>query len=265
MAQQAMSYETLLVERDGHVATVTVNRPKVLNALNHQTLSELGAAFDELKADGSVRGLIVTGAGDKAFVAGADINELAQMKALDAKDVAFFGQQVFARLEHMGKPSIACINGFALGGGFELALACTLRTASTTAKLGLPEVGLGIIPGYGGTQRLARLAGAGVALEWILTGDKITAEEAHRAGVVNKVFPPEELAAGTRALLDRILSKSPVAVRLALETVRRGLNMSQVEGEAIETDMFGLASTTADMREGMAAFLEKRPPRFEGR
>src|SRR5688572_25486787 len=265
MAQQAMSYETLLVERDGQVATVTINRPKVLNALNQRTLSELAAAFDELKADASVRGLIVTGAGDKAFVAGADINELAQMKALEAKDLAAFGQQVFARLERMGKPSIACLNGFALGGGFELALACTLRTASTSAKMGLPEVGLGIIPGYGGTQRLARLAGAGVALEWILTGDKISAEEAWRAGVVNKVFPPEELAAGTRALLERILSKSPVAVRLALETVRRGLNMTQVEGEAIETDMFGLASTTADMREGMAAFLEKRQPRFEGR
>jgi enoyl-CoA hydratase/carnithine racemase len=265
MAQQATTYETLLVERDGPVATVTVNRPKVLNALNQLTLTELGLAFDELKADASVRGLIVTGAGDKAFVAGADINELAQMKALEAKDVAYFGQQVFARLERMGKPSIACINGFALGGGFELALACTLRTASSTAKMGLPEVGLGIIPGYGGTQRLARLAGAGVALEWILTGDKISAEEAQRAGVVNKVFPPEELAAGTRALLERILSKSPVAVRLALETVRRGLNMSQVEGEAIETDMFGLASTTADMREGMAAFLEKRRPNFEGR
>jgi enoyl-CoA hydratase len=260
-----MAYENILVERDGAVATVTVNRPKVLNALNHQTLTELGAAFDELAVDAQVRGLIVTGSGEKAFVAGADINELARMKALEAKDVAWFGQQVFARLERMGKPSIAMVNGFALGGGCELALACTLRTASTSAKLGLPEVGLGIIPGYGGTQRLARLAGAGVALEWILTGDMIPAEEAHRVGVINKLFAPEELAAGTRALLDRILSKGPVAVRLAMETVRRGLNMSQQEGEVIETDMFGLASTTADMREGMAAFLEKRKPRFEGR
>jgi enoyl-CoA hydratase len=260
-----MAYGNILVERDGAVATVTVNRPKVLNALNHQTLSELGAAFDELADDASVRGLLVTGSGEKAFVAGADINELARMQAMEAKDVAFFGQQVFARLERMGKPSIAMINGFALGGGCELALACTLRTASTSAKLGLPEVGLGIIPGYGGTQRLARLAGAGAALEWILTGDMIPAEEAWRVGVVNKLFPPEELAGGTRALLDRILSKGPVAVRLAMETVRRGLNMSQQEGEVIETDMFGLASTTADMREGMAAFLEKRKPKFEGR
>jgi len=207
----------------------------------------------------------VTGAGEKAFVAGADINELARMKAMEAKDVAFFGQQVFARLERMGKPSIAMINGFALGGGCELALACTLRTAASSAKLGLPEVGLGIIPGYGGTQRLARLAGAGVALEWILSGDMVPAEEAHRVGVVNRLFPPEELLGGTRALLDRILSKGPIAVRLAMETVRRGLSMSQAEGEIIETDMFGLASTSEDMREGMAAFLEKRKPQFKGR
>jgi enoyl-CoA hydratase len=260
-----MAFENILVERDGPVATVTVNRPKVLNALNHQTLTELGAAFDQLRDAPDVRGLIVTGAGDKAFVAGADINELARMKALEAKDVAYFGQQVFSRLERMGKPSIAMINGFALGGGCELALACTLRTASTTARLGLPEVGLGIIPGYGGTQRLARLAGAGIALEWILTGDMIPAEEAHRVGVVNRLFPPEELAGGTRSLLDRILSKGPVAVRLAMETVRRGLSMSQAEGEIIETDMFGLASTSEDMREGMAAFLEKRKPQFKGR
>jgi enoyl-CoA hydratase len=260
-----MSYENILVARDGAVATVTVNRPKVLNALNHQTLVELAAAFDELAADAAVRGLIVTGSGEKAFVAGADINELAKMRALDAKDLAYFGQQVCARLERMPKPSIAMINGFALGGGCELALACTLRTAADTARLGLPEVSLGIIPGYGGTQRLARIAGPGVAREWVLTGDMIGAEEAHRVGVINKVFPAAELAGGTRALLDRILAKSPVAVRLAMETIRRGLNMSQQEGELIETDMFGLASTTEDMREGMAAFLEKRKAQFPGR
>lgn len=259
-----MTYENILVERDGAVATVTINRPKVLNALNAQTLRELGAAFDELKGDDDVRGLILTGSGEKAFVAGADINELANMKGMDAKDVAFSGQQVFSRLETMGKPSIAMINGFALGGGCELALACTLRTASSKARMGLPEVSLGIIPGYGGTQRLARIAGPGVAMEWVLTADMVAAAEAHRVGVVNRIFEPEELAAGTRALLDTILSRGPVAVRLAMETIRRGLNMSQQEGEVIETDMFALASTTADMHEGMAAFLEKRKPEFRG-
>jgi enoyl-CoA hydratase len=259
-----MAYENLLVETEGGIAVVTVNRPKVLNALNGATLRELGHCFDALRDDASVQGVIVTGSGDKAFVAGADINELAQMKALEAKRVAFFGQQVFARLESLGKPSIAMVNGFALGGGCELALACTLRTAAKTAKLGLPEVSLGIIPGYGGTQRLARIAGPGVAREWVLTGDMITADEAWRVGVINRLFEPAELREGTFKLMRSILSRSPVAVRLAMETIRRGLNMSQQEGEVIESDMFGLASTTEDMREGMAAFLEKRKPSFKG-
>lgn len=257
-----MSYQNILLEIEGPVATVTVNRPKVLNALNNLTLSELGQAFDVVRDDPSVRALVVTGSGDKAFVAGADINELAKMQALEAKDLAFRGQQVFARLEAMSKPSVAMINGFALGGGCELALACTLRTMSTSAKLGLPEVSLGIIPGYGGTQRLSRVAGPGVAREWVLTGDMITAQEAHRVGAVNRIFAPEELAAGTKQLVDTMLSRGPIALRLAMETINRGLNVSQQEGEKIETDMFGLASTTADMREGMSAFLEKRRPEF---
>jgi enoyl-CoA hydratase len=260
-----MGYENILLERAGAVAFATVNRPKVLNALNAQTLRELAAAFDEVEADPSVRCLVVTGAGEKAFVAGADINELAKMQPLEAKDLAFAGQQVYARLEKMTKPSVAMINGFALGGGCELALACTLRTASTTAKLGLPEVSLGIIPGYGGTQRLARIAGPGVAREWVLTGEMYGAEEAHRVGVLNRVFPPEALKEGTLKMVETILSRGPVAVRLALETIRRGMNMSQPEGEIIESDMFALAATTADMREGMAAFLEKRKPAFQGR
>ncbi len=259
-----MAFENILVEREGAVAFVTVNRPKVLNALNRRTLEELARAFDELRDTADVRGVIVTGSGEKAFVAGADINELAQMKALEAKQLAYFGQQVFARLEKMGKPTIAMINGFALGGGCELALACTLRSAANTAKLGLPEVGLGIIPGYGGTQRLARIAGPGVAREWVLTGEMVGAEEAWRVGVINRLFAPEALREGTLKLMGSILSKSPVAVRLALETIGRGLNMSQQEGEIIETDMFGLASTTQDMREGMSAFLEKRKPTFPG-
>jgi enoyl-CoA hydratase len=260
-----MNYENILVETENAVATVTVNRPKVLNALNERTLTELAHAFDALETDPAVRLLVVTGSGEKAFVAGADINELAKMEAMQAKDKAFFGQQVFARLERSSKPSIAMINGFALGGGCELALACTLRTASRTARLGLPETSLGIIPGYGGTQRLARIAGPGVAREWVLTGDVVPAEEAWRVGVVNRLFAPEELREGTHKLAQTILSRGPVAVRLALETIRRGLNMSQAEGEVIESDMFGLASTTADMREGMAAFLEKRKPSFTGR
>ncbi|MFN0242730.1 MAG: enoyl-CoA hydratase-related protein [Planctomycetota bacterium] len=260
-----MSYENILLENAQSVATVTVNRPKVMNALNEKTLTELAHAFDAIAADPAVRGVVVTGAGEKAFVAGADINELAQMKAMEAKEKAFFGQQVFARLETMGKPSIAMINGFALGGGCELALACTLRTAATSAKLGLPEVGLGIIPGYGGTQRLARIAGPGVAREWVLTGGMFSAEEAHRVGIVNRLYAPEALREGTFEFLHSILSKGPVAVRLGMEAIRRGIGVTQTEGELMECDMFGLASTTADMREGMAAFLEKRKPHFEGR
>ncbi len=260
-----MAYENILLVTNESLATITVNRPKVLNALNHQTLTELAHAFDAVRDDPALRALVITGSGDKAFVAGADINELAKMQAMDAKAKAYFGQQVFGRLERLGKPSIAMINGFALGGGLELALACTLRIAATTAKMGLPEVSLGIIPGYGGTQRLARIAGPGVAREWVLTGDMFTAEEAHRVGVVNRVFEPAALAQGTQDLVNKLLSRSPIALALALETIARGLNMSQQEGEVIESDMFGLASTTADMREGMSAFLEKRRPSFPGK
>jgi enoyl-CoA hydratase len=259
-----MTHENILVEVRAGCATVTVNRPKVLNALNAQTLGELAVAFDALRDDAAVRCVIVTGAGDKAFIAGADINELARMLPLEAKDLAYRGQSVLARLESMKKPTIAMINGFALGGGLELALACTLRTAARTAKLGLPEVSLGIIPGYGGTQRLARVAGPAVAREWVLTGDMFSAEEAHRVGVVNRLLEPDQLRQGTLELAEKILSRGPVAVRLAIETIARGQNMSQQEGELIECDMFGLAATTADMKEGMAAFLAKRKPEFRG-
>jgi enoyl-CoA hydratase len=260
------TYENLLIETSGGIATVTVNRPKVMNALNAKTLAEMAHAFDALEAAADVRAIVVTGAGEKAFVAGADINELKAMaSAMEAKDLAFHGQSVFARLDRSNKPTVAMINGFALGGGCELALACTLRTASKTARMGLPEVSLGIIPGYGGTQRLSRIAGPGVAREWVLTGDMFGAEEAHRVGVVNRVFAPEELKEGTLKMVTSILSRGPVAVRLALETIRRGQNMSQQEGEIIESDMFGLASTTTDMKEGMAAFLEKRPAKFTGK
>ena len=260
-----MAYENILVERTGDVATVTINRPKVMNALNNATLTELAHAFDELKADDGVRCVVVTGSGEKAFIAGADINELAKMQALEAKDLAYFGQRVFERLETMGKPTIAMVNGFALGGGCELSLACTLRTASTTARFGLPEVSLGIIPGYGGTQRLSRIAGPGVAREWVLTGDMFGAEEAHRVGVVNRLFVPEELAEGTMKLAKTMTSRAPIALRLGMEAINRGQNMSQLDGEIMECDMFGLASTTSDMKEGMAAFIEKRKAEFTGK
>jgi enoyl-CoA hydratase len=220
-----MDFKNLLLETSNGIARLTVHRPDKLNALNHETLTELARAFDALESDSNVRCVVITGSGEKAFVAGADINELVAMpSAMAAKELAYFGQQVFGRLDRMTKPSIAMVNGFALGGGCELALACTLRTASKTARFGLPEVSLGIIPGYGGTQRLARIAGPGVAREWVLTGEMIGAEEAWR---------------------------------VALETIRRGLNMSQQEGEIIESDMFGLASTTDDMRQRMQAFLDK--------
>lgn len=262
-----MTYKNILLESNAGVATVTVNRPDKLNALNHETITELGHAFDAVAEDDAVRALLLTGSGDKAFVAGADINELLAMagNAEGAAELAAFGQGVFRRLESLGKPSVAMVNGFALGGGCELALACTLRTASTDAKLGLPETSLGIIPGYGGSQRLARVAGPGVAREWILTGDMFSAEEAHRVGVINRVFPADELLEGTRGMLKSILKKGPVALRLGMEAILRGWDMSQSEGEQLETESFGEAATTADMREGMSAFLEKRKPSFSGK
>jgi len=260
-----MSYVNLELSIADGVARLTVNRPEVLNALNAETLGEMADVFEECRQNESVRALVVTGAGDKAFIAGADINELAKMKPLGAKDLARYGQKVLEGLERMGKPTIAMINGFALGGGLELALACTLRTASTNARLGLPEVSLGIIPGYGGTQRLARIAGPGVAREWILTADMYSAEEAHRVGVVNRIFAPDELEAGTMKMVETIISRGPVALRFAIEAVNRGTNMPQREGEIMECDLFGLAAASEDMREGMNAFLEKRKPDFKGK
>ena len=260
-----MSFQNILLEIAGGVATLTINRPDKLNALNAATLGEMEQAFEQCRTSESVRALVLTGSGEKAFVAGADIRELAQMTPLSAKEVAYRGQQVLARVEHMGKPTVAMINGFALGGGLELALACTLRTAATSARLGLPEVSLGIIPGYGGTQRLSRVAGPAVAREWILTGEQYSAEEAHRVGVVNRIFQPAELRAGTMKMVETILTRGPVAVRFAIEAINRGSNIPQREGEILECDLFGLAASTEDMREGMAAFLEKRKPSFKGR
>jgi enoyl-CoA hydratase len=259
-----MTYENLLYERKDQIGYVTFNRPKVLNALNRKTIEELGALLARAREDAEVRVLILTGAGEKAFVAGADINELAQRTPVDGKEFSIFGQGVFRMLETLGKPSIAAINGFALGGGCELALACTIRLASRTAKLGQPEVKLGILPGYGGSQRLARLCGKGVAQELCLTGEMIAAEEALRLGLVNHVYEPAELLPAAEALAKRIIANAPLAVRYAMEAIEHGLDMSQEEGLFLEATLFGLCCATDDMREGTRAFLEKRKAAFKG-
>jgi enoyl-CoA hydratase len=259
-----MSYSVLTVDVADRIATVTVNRPDKLNALNDATIGELGAAMDELQARNDVRGIFLTGAGSKAFVAGADIAELSSQGPLDARARAQRGQRVFEAFARSPKPVIALINGFALGGGCELALACHIRIAADTARLGLPETKLGIGPGYGGTQRLPRLVGQGRALELILTGEMIDAAEAFRIGLVNKVVPAAELRVAGEAMMGQILARGPLAVALCLEAVRRGLEMSLAEGLAVEANHFGLLAATEDMKEGMAAFLEKRTPAFRG-
>jgi enoyl-CoA hydratase len=258
-----MAYENLLYERKDRIGTITVNRPERLNALNVRTIQELAAVLSEAAEDQGVRVLIVTGAGDKAFVAGADIKELAEMTPVSGRETALRGQAVFQKLETLGKPSIAAINGFALGGGCELALACSIRLASRTAKLGQPEVKLGIIPGYGGTQRLARLCGKGVAHELCLTGEMVSAEEAQRIGLVNHVYEPAELLPAATALARKIAANGRFAVGLAMEAIARGADMPQEEGMAFEAALFGTCCATAEMREGTRAFLEKRAARFD--
>jgi enoyl-CoA hydratase len=260
-----MAYENLLYEKREGIAFITFNRPKVLNALNRQTVEELRDALLNAKNDDEVRVLILTGSGEKSFVAGADIGELAQQTPVRGKEFSLFGQSVFHLLETMGKPSICAINGFALGGGCELALSCTIRIASSSAKLGQPEVKLGIIPGYGGTQRLARLCGKGLAHELCLTGEMITAEEAMRVGLVNHVYEPAELLPAAEALAKKIIANAPIAVKYAIEAIERGIEMPQEEGLFLEATLFGLSCATEDMREGTKAFLEKRAAKFEGK
>ena len=260
-----MAFDNLLIERDGPVAIVTFNRPKVLNALNTQTLDELGRAMLDLQRDERVRVVILTGAGEKAFVAGADINELAVQTATSARAFALAGQHVFDAVENLGKPVIAAINGYALGGGCELAMACTIRLAADTAKLGQPEIHLGLIPGYAGSQRLARLVGKGKAMELILTGVPISAAEAERIGLVNRVVAATELLNETRALADQLARNAPIATRYILDVINRGLEMPFAEASVFEATLFGLAAATDDMREGTKAFLEKRKPDFKGR
>ena len=260
-----MAYENLLTERDEAVLVVTINRPKVLNALNAATLAELAQVLEEARTDDTIRALVVTGTGDRAFVAGADINELAVQTPVGGREHARSGQALFDQLERLGKPVVAAVNGFALGGGCELAMACTIRLASDTAKFGQPEINLGLIPGYAGSQRLPRLVGRGRALQLLLTGEQISAEEAFRIGLVNRVVPAAQLVDEARALARALASKAPVAARYILEAVHGGLDMTFEDAEDYEATLFGLVSTTEDMREGTRAFLEKRKPEFKGR
>jgi enoyl-CoA hydratase/carnithine racemase len=255
----------VLYERRGAIAYVTVNRPKVLNALNAATWQDLSTAFEDAKNDPAVRGVILTGAGDKAFIAGADIGGLAQATAIDAERSSRFGQQVLDLIENLGKPVVAAINGFALGGGCETAMACTIRIAVEHAKFGQPEVKLGLLPGGGGTQRLPRLVGKGRALQLILSGGLISAQEAYRIGLVNEVVPAADLIARAESILNAIAANAPIAVKYALDAVNNGMETSQNEGLALEASYFGLCAGTEDKKEGTSAFLEKRAPHFAGR
>ena len=260
-----MAYENVKVEKKNQIAYVTIDRPKVLNALNMQTMSELREVFTQIKDDPEVRVAILTGAGEKAFVAGADINELQKNNAVEAKAYTHRGQAVLELIENLGKPVIACINGFALGGGCELALACTMRLALESAKLGQPEVKLGIIGGYGGTQRLPRLVGKGLALQMLLTGEMMSAQEAHRIGLVNEVVPPAQLISRAEDIAKKIIANGPLAIQYTLEAVNKGMEMPLHEGLFLEATLFAVACSTEDKKEGTTAFLEKRPAVFKGR
>jgi enoyl-CoA hydratase len=260
-----MAYENLLVERDGAILVVTINRPSKLNALNTPTLVELGLMLDATATDDGVRAIVLTGSGEKSFVAGADIDELSTQTPVSGREHARRGQALFDRIERFGKPVIAAVNGFALGGGCELAMACTMRLAADTARFGQPEINLGLIPGYAGSQRLPRLVGRGRALELLLTGNPITADEAYRIGLVNRVVPAAQLNTEARALAHVLAAKAPVAARYILDAVAAGLDMSFAEAQTYEATLFGLVATTDDMREGTRAFLEKRKPAFTGR
>ena len=261
----APALENVLYEKKDGIAYVTLNRPKVLNALNQRTWQDLRAAFEDARDDATVRGIILTGAGDKAFIAGADISEIAHITAVDAEQSSRYGQDVLTLIENLGKPVIAAVNGFALGGGCETAMACTIRVASEHSRFGQPEVTLGIIPGGGGTQRLPRLVGKGRALQIILSGAMIAAQEAYRIGLVNEVVPATDLIPRAEAILKQIFANAPVAIRFSLEAVNRGLETSQAEGMALEAALFGLCAGTEDKGEGTQAFLQKRAAKFKGR
>jgi len=261
----ALQLQNVLYERKGPIAYVTINRPKVLNALNKQTIVELKEAFEDARDDSTLGGVILTGAGDRAFAAGADISELASKTAVQAEEDTRFGQAVTGLIENLGKPVAAAINGFALGGGCEMAMACTFRIASESAKFGQPEVKLGVMPGYGGTQRLPRLVGKGRAMQILLSGEIIGAQEAYRIGLVNEVVAGEKLIARTEEILIRIIANAPLAVKFSLEAVNRGAETSLAEGLALEASLFALCVGTEDKKEGTSAFLAKRAPQFTGR
>jgi enoyl-CoA hydratase/carnithine racemase len=260
----ALTLANVLYEKKGAIAYVTVNRPKVLNALDTPTWKDMRTAFEDAQNDVTVRGVILTGAGDKAFIAGADISELAHASAVDAERSSRLGQNVLDLIENLGKPVIAAVNGFALGGGCETAMACAIRIAVDTAKFGQPEVALGLIPGGGGTQRLPRLVGKGRALQLILSGEMISGHEAYRIGLVNEIVPAVDLITRAEAILRKIASNAPIAVRFALEAVNKGVETSQSEGLLLEASYFGLCAATEDKKEGTSAFLEKRAPQFHG-
>jgi enoyl-CoA hydratase/carnithine racemase len=261
----SLKLENVLYEIKGSIAYVTLNRPRVLNALNRKTWADLERAFNEVHGDDTVRGVILAGAGDKAFIAGADISELARLTAVEGEESSTYGQEVLNLIENLGKPVVAAISGFALGGGCETAMACTIRLATETAKFGQPEVKIGVMPGGGGTQRLPRLIGKGRAMQLILTGEIISAQEAYRIGLVNEVVSAPNLIARAEEILKQIFSNAPVAIKYSLEAVNKGLETSQREGLALEASFFGLCAGTDDKKEGTTAFLEKRPPQFRGR
>lgn len=253
-------------EKEDGVRVLTVNRPEKLNALNADVLAALDRGLAECEADTGLRCVIVTGSGEKAFIAGADIGELSKLTPIEGREHSLRGQALLDRIANLMVPSIAAINGYAYGGGLELAMACTLRVASENARMGLPETSLGILPGYGGTQRLARLVGRARAFELILTSEKgLTAQEAERIGLVNRVVPAGQALAAAREMAGKIAANGPGACRYAMEAIRRGLEMPLSEGQAFEATLFGLCAATEDMKEGMTAFLEKRPPKFSGR
>ena len=261
----ALNLENVIYDKKGSVAYVTLNRPKVMNALNKATINELRAAFEDARDDFAVRGVILTGAGEKAFAAGADIAEIANNTAVEAEEATRRGQAVTDLIENLGKPVIAAVNGFALGGGCELAMACSIRIAAESAKFGQPEVKLGVMPGYGGTQRMPRLVGRGRALKLILSGDIIDAAEAYRIGLVDELVPNAQVIERAEIVLKKIIANAPLSVKYALEAVNKGLETSVAEGLLIEASLFAVCASTDDKKEGTSAFLEKRAPKFQGK
>jgi enoyl-CoA hydratase/carnithine racemase len=260
-----LTLENVLYDKKGAIAYVTVNRPSVLNALNQKTWENLRGAFEDVRDDIAIRGAILTGAGNKAFIAGADISEVTTITAVEAEKSSSYGQGVLNLIENLGKPVIAAVNGFALGGGCEAAMACTIRVAAENAKFGQPEVTLGIIPGGGGTQRLPRLVGKGRALQLILSGEMINAQEAYRIGLVNEVVPVADLISRAETILNQIFKNAPIALKYSLEAVNQGLETSISEGFSLESSLFGICAATEDKKEGTQAFLQKRPANFKGR